>query len=377
MSHELYAKTMLDAPGAVCLDGSPGAYYYRAGFGDGARKWYVHFEGGGWCTTLEECAGRAKEMLGSSKTYPDQQVPYQDRGYFNASTIQATYFSTDRTVNPQMYNWNSAFLRYCDGQSFSGANHTPTPYGNLTLHFRGSAVQDAIIEHLLAKRALGRATDLVIGGASAGGLAVYLHADRWRRKAGGAARPAGGMRVTAMADSGFFLQADDAAPQPAAGRGPGLGLTPGRYASDMRAMVLMANSSGGLNRECVAKSGAACIFAEVSAAFLKTPTFALQSVYDSWQLANVMAPDASANASRVNAFGGRLRSTLHEALLAAPRHGAYIDACQHHCFDWGRFRVDGANQAAAFASWYAGPRGTRRVWEQANAWPCTACCGSA
>ena len=379
MAHVNFTKTVLGTHGAVCLDGSPGAYYFRAGSGTGTRKWYVHFEGGGWCTTPRECASRAMTMLGSSTGYPQTMVPYQDRGYMNSSTIQNTYFSTDRMINPQMYNWNSVFLRYCDGTSFSGANITATRYGNSTLHFRGSAVQDAIIAHLQKNRALASATDLVVGGASAGGLAVYLHADRWRREAGGAAQPAGSMRVTAMADSGFFLRADDAL-KGVAGGGFNAGLSPGSYESDMRAMVEMANSSGGLNRACVAAKGkhaADCVFAQVSALFLQTPTFALQSAYDSWQISNIMAPKAASsklNASLVNAFGNRLRKQLHATLLKETRHGAFIDACEHHCFDWGNFKEHGDNQAAAFAAWYKAGRGARRVWEEPDAFPCTACC---
>ena len=32
-------KTALSAPNAVCLDGTPGAYYFRPGTGDGVSKW--------------------------------------------------------------------------------------------------------------------------------------------------------------------------------------------------------------------------------------------------------------------------------------------------------------------------------------------------
>lgn len=38
---------------AKCLDGSSPAYYIRSGRDDGASKWLVHFEGGGWCFDLE------------------------------------------------------------------------------------------------------------------------------------------------------------------------------------------------------------------------------------------------------------------------------------------------------------------------------------
>ena len=35
--------------GAVCLDGSPAAYYWRAGSGSGKNSWVLFLEGGGWC----------------------------------------------------------------------------------------------------------------------------------------------------------------------------------------------------------------------------------------------------------------------------------------------------------------------------------------
>ena len=35
------------ATGALCLDGTPGAFYFRAGTGSGKAKWYIHHQGGG------------------------------------------------------------------------------------------------------------------------------------------------------------------------------------------------------------------------------------------------------------------------------------------------------------------------------------------
>merc|ERR1719174_338204 len=52
---------------AVCLDGSPGLYYHRKGTGTGENKWYIHQEGGGWCSSLPACLTRSQMNLGSSK----------------------------------------------------------------------------------------------------------------------------------------------------------------------------------------------------------------------------------------------------------------------------------------------------------------------
>ena len=79
----------------------------RKGSGTGAKKYILHLEGGGWCFTLDQCFGRTKMSLGSSKSWPDTKE------------IDGV-FSDDPSVNPDFYNWNGVFLMYCDGGSFAG-----------------------------------------------------------------------------------------------------------------------------------------------------------------------------------------------------------------------------------------------------------------
>ena len=69
--------------------------------------------------------------------------------------------------------------RYCDGGSFSGNNDTVQPYKGATLHWRGKRIREAAYAELLANHGLKDATDAVISGCSAGGLATFLHTDQW------------------------------------------------------------------------------------------------------------------------------------------------------------------------------------------------------
>ena len=116
--------------------------------------------------------------------------------------------------------------------------------------------------------------------------------------------------------------------------------------------------------------------------FVRTPIFALQSAFDSWQVANEMASGQNTSNASVNAYGEIVRRRLRGTLLAAPRHGAFIDSCSHHCFAWGHISIRGSVQAKAHSLWYynqstAGARHGAlqyRVWEQADAFPCEACC---
>eukprot|EP00037_Helgoeca_nana_P017614 m.166862 g.166862 ORF g.166862 m.166862 type:complete len:307 (-) comp24068_c0_seq1:1151-2071(-) len=104
--------------GAVCLDGSPPVYYFRAGAGSGSRSYILFLEGGGWCAGIgtpvggfDSCLARSITGLGSSLGYGPTMSGSGEAG---------ALFSTDPTVNPRFHNWNVAYAKYCDGGSFSG-----------------------------------------------------------------------------------------------------------------------------------------------------------------------------------------------------------------------------------------------------------------
>ena len=103
-------------PMARCLDGSAPGYYFSPGFGNGTSSWIIHTQGGGWCTSDGDCAGRAKSPLGSSAGWAstgcdastDKLAPvcYADGGF-------SGMISNSSSVNPQLYNWNKVFINYC------------------------------------------------------------------------------------------------------------------------------------------------------------------------------------------------------------------------------------------------------------------------
>jgi hypothetical protein len=176
---------------AVCLDGSPGFYYHRPGTGSGANKWYVHQEGGGWCSSLDACLSRSKMALGSSVNY-SKTISYN-----------FGYFSNDPAVNPLMYNWNIIYFKYCDGGSFSGSNSSSTTYQGATLHWRGKHILNGGITDMFLNRGLDKASDVVVSGCSAGGLATFLHCDHWADRIRSEGQ--GSTKVVCMPDSGLFI----------------------------------------------------------------------------------------------------------------------------------------------------------------------------
>ena len=70
--------------GAVCLDGSPAAFYWSPGAE--TTKFYLHQEGGGWCGSDSDCFGRSKTRLGSSKSYT--KTITMTGGYFDNDPVR-------------------------------------------------------------------------------------------------------------------------------------------------------------------------------------------------------------------------------------------------------------------------------------------------
>ena len=261
--------------------------------------------------------------------------------------------SNDPTQNPLMWNWTKIYLKYCDGSSQTSDVALPVPVGNQTIFYRGHRILLAVQAYLLSTTLAG-STDVVVSGCSAGGLSTYLHADEWR-----AALPST-VRVTALPDSGFFLAYNS---------------SHGGYGALMRSIVQQMNSS--LPVACVAANSgdpASCIFAEVIANTLKTPTFALQGKYDSWQIGGGEAGLPLNDTSGINAWGSMLSARISASLLAQPQHGVFLDSCFHHCGGFDAFLVDDFTQATAHAEWYS--RGARSIFNQTEPYPCTACCNS-
>lgn len=250
----------LPAP-AVCIDGSPAVYYLSKG--TNTTAWLFHHQGGGWCQTLEECAGRAKGALGSSKSYPGSKdlrsVDPPPRTSGDPAVWGNNHFDRDCSLNPLFCDWNFVYMPYCDGQSFAG--EAVDSFKGVKLEFRGKAIREAVVSSLRATAGLTAATHSVITGCSAGGAATFFHVDWFAEQLPGA-------MTRGMPDSGVFLDGNYARDGKQ------------NYGARMANLYTMANASAGLPPACVAAKGEKCLFAEHVIPFLKTPLFAINSEYD-------------------------------------------------------------------------------------------------
>ncbi|KAK4364974.1 hypothetical protein RND71_016332 [Anisodus tanguticus] len=171
------------AQGAVCLDGSPPAYYLDRGHASGVRSWIIYLEGGGWCNTTAGCLYRSTMYLGSSKKMNQQS-------YFTGILYNRP------EDNPEFYNWNRVKVKYCDGASFTGDVEQVDTENKL--YFRGARIFKAIMKDLLSK-GMQNAENAILSGSSAGGLATILNCDKFKSLLPNNAR------VKCVADAGFFI----------------------------------------------------------------------------------------------------------------------------------------------------------------------------
>ena len=328
-------------------------------------------QGGGWCLSEKDCLSRSKGDLGTSKQYTKDKTAEEMEGQSGAMVRNST-------TNPQMHDWNHVWIKYCDGNSFTGANASTTKASDgSTLFWRGSLILDAAIESLLANplSPLSAATDVVVGGGSAGGLATFIHCvrpphlapsipvlsnraprrqDRWAQHF-----TPSKTHYVCLADSGFFLDYDG----------------PPKYGDGMRWAYQQQNSSAGVQRECLAHyepsgEGWRCNFAQYTASFAKAPLFARQSTYDAWQSGNILGSKAP---GPMNAFGANLTRLIEGSLLRQKQHAVFLDSCFHHCALWDQIRIDGQLVHQAFWAWYNGSSAEAKL-EQRKPYPCAECC---
>ncbi|CAI7865420.1 unnamed protein product [Closterium sp. NIES-54] len=190
-----------------CLDGSPPAYYFRAGVGAGKRKWHVHLPTGGWCFSPGECLDRANSPLGSSRFWATRLPAVVENGgkVLNASEEYPQLgglLSQDSVANPVFHAWNLVWVVYCDGGAYSSTRGRADMGGGASVYMQGRQILDDIITDLRTRQGMGAASHVLFSGSSAGGHAIIMHCDRLA-----AAFPRASSKC--LADSGFFVDAKD------------------------------------------------------------------------------------------------------------------------------------------------------------------------
>ena len=191
---EAYGEWLKFEPeGAVCANGSQ--YKYFVNFSETSSNVVVFLEGGGACSTYEDCANGGpfntdciKEEPGAEcirDNYPAVYLHVDALEPFSAATeplgvingdvpVELAYplLSSNTDINP-MGDWNRVFIPYCTGDTYLGSrvNTYVDPDGvgpDVEFHHMGHQNMLLVIEEL--DRMFGEIPKMTVGGCSAGGV---------------------------------------------------------------------------------------------------------------------------------------------------------------------------------------------------------------
>ncbi|KAL4603964.1 hypothetical protein ACB092_10G161500 [Castanea dentata] len=298
--------------GAVCLDGTLPGYHLHRGYESGADSWLIQLEGGGWCNTIRNCVYRKTTRRGSSK-YMEKELPFTG------------ILSNKPEESPDFFNWNRVKIRYCDGASFSGDGGNEAAQ----LIFRGQRIWLAAMEELMSK-GMQKASQALLSGCSAGGLAAIIHCDEFRDLFPKTTK------VKCLSDAGLFLDAID--------------VSGGRTLRNLfEGVVTLQGVQKNLPKSCINnKDPTSCFFPQNLIANVKTPLFLLNAAYDAWQLQASLAPrsadphgswdDCKSNHARCNSSQIQFLQDFRNQMLSAvsdfsrsSQNGLFLNSCFAHC----------------------------------------------
>ena len=319
------SKNIATQFGAKCLNGAAPQYLVRRN--SSSNKWVLFLEGGGWCygstsaATIASCAGRGG--------FNPPAVSAMDYGF---TMDYGGILGSNATTNPDFYTWNAVFIHYCDGASFGSNRVQPIVVQNKTtgeaahMWMRGRSNFDAVIHDLLLNNNMSKATEVILSGGSAGGLAVYYNLDHLAKDL----LPSTVQRVTGFPDAGFFMDADN-------------------YVKDFQGADPVWNITGssGTNKNCLKAYSDnekwKCLLAPFILEHIETPIYIMNSAYDAWQLGNNkvgcfnVENTTCKNDSAVLMYGQALKNRVKNGLRnktirfpTATKSGAYIDSCYVH-----------------------------------------------
>lgn len=244
--------------------------------------------------------------------------------------------SEDKDVN--FYNWNRYFFIYCDGTGHQGYLKDPITIKGKDIYFRGLNNTETHLAFVFSLLPPELTDTFVVYGCSAGGLATFtwvqtiadfIHSKNPQAK------------VIGLPDAGFFIDY------------PTLITGTNDYARNIQAVVDLVNSPAVPlpNARCMANETAAphhCMMAEHLLSYIEVPLFISESLYDIWQLANILqvacmdtrvwppGPISTCNSSEmveINKFKDYTIAKLNHAFDMQPtQRGIWAPACPYHCY---------------------------------------------
>jgi len=274
--------------------------------------------------------------------------------------------------NPEFHSWNHVVLAYCDGASFTGARVEPVKVDGHAVFYRGYYNLKAMIEELITKFGMDKATEVILTGGSAGGAATFIHADQIASML-----PKTVKRYKATPYSGMFLRHTNVENRAV-------------YEAQIKHVFEMQNCTYGVDSHCIANKKAEdrhlCMFGQENIKTTITPVFAFNSMYDEWSLRCILTAEPIKASSYENyncsAVPGWSNCVVHEScsktqwnelntkwgydyrdmIKANPGlknrgNGLFAYSCHYHDAEikqnyWNTLKINNVSMRQAFLKWY-------------------------
>lgn len=328
--------TMLTDPRATCLDGTLSGFYIEpAASPANATKFVIFLQGGGECASATACTAATKNSLGSSKYFPPSWTFGEGDAY--ASGLPTNPFSGYTRVN----------VPYCSQDLYSGTRESTSPE-TFGLYFSGHHILQAIFVALRDAHSLGSASEVILTGASAGGIGAWINTNSL---IDGFLPASARVTVAPVAGMYFF-----AFPYTGANH-------TGSELVDFRESAWPSNVAlwqSFIDPACAAGLGPrdyACMLSNYSFPYIKASAFITEAQTDQVQLeAHDWLPAPDHQDAPERAYMAAWRDNMTQALAqTAPKAGFFFPACYiHTAFSSTGPLINGESYLSAFARWYRG-----------------------
>ncbi|KAG9441298.1 hypothetical protein H6P81_017152 [Aristolochia fimbriata] len=247
-----------------------------------------------------------------------------------------------------------------------------------TLYFRGERIWNAFMLDLLPK-GLNHAEKALLSGCSAGGLATFLHCDKFTALLPNTAT------VKCLSDAGFFLDVRDVS-----GRNT--------IRPIFKRLVEFQGVEKNLDRRCTASlpDPSLCFFPQYALQYIQTPYFIVNAAYDSYQFNHILVPPSTdprgqwsqckrdirectqEQLNGLQAFRMKMLAALNP-LTSSSDGGLFINTCYTHgqselqdaWFAPDSPRLNNKTIAEAVGDWYFG----RNAYKEFDCqYPCNSAC---
>jgi hypothetical protein len=280
----LVLTSFKESQGAKCNDGSPYGVYYAPGSGNGIKKVIINIWAGGWCNqrTKEEvlyrCIGRLRSYLGSSRYWKEKEIN-KDHGYLSGDPIKNRLF----------HNYHRFDFPYCDSAGNQGFASNPEIIFGTDIFFRGYQNTREAINFLRRKIDFLEIDTIVITGCSSAALAT-LHWIQYISDLAKEINPK--IEVFGISNGGFFIDHIN------------LITNDNDFRIKLQTLFNMVNKESSIPlKECVEENKdnpLNCMFPEIFLKYVKPPVLLLQSLYDRWQIDEILGEKCISNSTMTN-----------------------------------------------------------------------------